>query len=565
MHIRSARDVYHEIMNRVHPVPWKKVLYVIQILIAVILILYILFFINLNDFIEILSQISVPLFLIGAFCYFLNNVLMVYRLKRILGLIGHKIRLRFVFWSHMGGMILSDFSPFRSGYVYTAHSLNKRGIPVKTGLSSISSTFIYDLLFKAGVAFLGLLYFYTLFISSEFLYSLVLAVLVITSLFVMYFLLIYPPAFFQSLLRRNTLTQNLLAIGEQNRAIHAYAPSILIISLCGWILRGLQWFFIAAALHINFNSFLEPLFLSPLLTLFSFVPITPAGIGIQEAAIIGFFSFLGYSAAVAGTFALTIRFSEILVDLIGIRDFFRARFDASSLPGHYNAIAGDIDELAYSSDMLVQRFFQRRKTDGIVRSLHIAPESIVLDIGCGSGVQLAALNAKDYALAVGVDLSMNALHYASGKKIPRTAFIRADVQTLPIKEGSVDAIICAEIIEHLPDPARMIGEMKRVLKQGGEMVITTPNDRSVWGFYELLWDVFGRGRNYGETHLKFFTSQELDEYFHEFSQTSSRTLFFFSPLAALFNNQKILDLFIRFDKKFEAMGFGVSILYYARK
>jgi len=552
-------------MNRVHPVPWKKVLYVVQILIAVVLIFYILFFINLNQFIEILSQISLPLFLIGAFCYFLNNVLMVYRLKRILGLIGHKIRLRFVFWSHMGGMILSDFSPFRSGYVYTAHSLNKRGSTVKAGLSSISSTFIYDLLFKAGAAFLGLLYFYTLFISSEFLYSLVLAVLVIVSLFVLYFLLIYPPAFFQDILRRNTLTQNLLAIGDQNRAIHAYAPSILIISLCGWILRGLQWFFIAAALHIQFNSFLDPLFLSPLLTLFSFVPITPAGIGIQEAAIIGFFSFFGYSAAVAGTFALTIRFSEILVDLIGVRDFFRARFDAASLPDHYNAIAGDIDEQAYSSDMLVQRFFQRRKTHCIVQSLHTAPDTIVLDIGCGSGVQLAALNAKEYAFAVGVDLSTNALHYASGKKIPRTAFIQADAQYLPVKEGSVDAIVCAEIIEHLPDPVRMIGEMKRVLKTGGEIVITTPNDHSIWGVYEILWDLFGRGRNYGETHLKFFTCRELNTFFHEFSRTSSRTLFFFSPLAALFNSQKILDIFIRLDEKLEAMGYGVSILFYAKK
>lgn len=536
-----------------------------QYFLAILIILLIISFIHLNQVVEILFKMDISFFLLAMACYFLNNVLMTFRLKRILGEIGQKIRLKFVFWSHMAGMLLSDFTPLRSGYIYTAHSLNKKGIPIEKGVASITSTYIYDLLFKLSISFLGFLYFYTIFTSSTLINAIILAVLFIFSIIIAYFLFLYPPEYIEKKFVNNVILRKILDIGKQSRVIQRYVPYILTISVFGWILRGFQWFFIAAALHFNFNSFLDPFFMSPLLTLFSLIPITPAGVGIQEAAIIGFFSFMGYPAALAASFAISVRLSEILVDLIGIKEIFSKKIDNSLLFQHYNAIEGDIDEKAFSSDLLVQRYFQQRKTQCIQNCLHMSDNDILLDIGCGSGVQLGILQKKGYKLGIGIDLNKNALQYGKKKNIQDTSFILADVQYLPLKNNSVDKIICAEIIEHLQNPDWMIKEITRTLKKDGEVVITTPNENSIWGAYEVLWDLFGRGRNYGQTHLKFFTPKELKQLFASYSLTSAKTIFFLSPVAALVNNEKMLNLFIKIDKKFEDIGFGVSIIFFGKK
>lgn len=49
----------------------------------------------------------------------------------------------------------------------------------------------------------------------------------------------------------------------------------------------------------------------------------------------------------------------------------------------------------------------------------------------------------------------------------------ADAQHLPFPEGSFDGIVCSEVLEHIEDPKMAIAEMRRVLKPGGFLVLTT--------------------------------------------------------------------------------------------
>ena len=268
---------------------------------------------------------------------------------------------------------------------------------------------------------------------------------------------------------------------------------ILGVSFLGWLFRGLQWLFIGSSLHLAFTSILDPFFLSPLLTLFSLIPLTPAGIGIQETAIIAFFSLIGIPVALAASFAFLVRGSEVLVDAIGVREFFIHPKGEAGLAAHYQAIPGDIDDRAYHSDLLVQRYFQQRKTAVIQQALAHRGGGVLLDIGCGSGVQVAELQRAAAGTAIGIDISRNALRYAQGKQIPGASFIQADVRHLPIRDSCIDRAVSAEIIEHLPRPEELLGEIRRVLKPGGEVVITTPNDHSIWGLYEFMWDLLGRG------------------------------------------------------------------------
>ena len=52
--------------------------------------------------------------------------------------------------------------------------------------------------------------------------------------------------------------------------------------------------------------------------------------------------------------------------------------------------------------------------------------------------------------------------------------IRCDGQSLPFKENLFDTIICIDVIEHVPNPQQMIGELARVLKPGGVLILSTP-------------------------------------------------------------------------------------------
>ena len=547
------------------PERFKQYIFILQAIIGFALIIAILFFISAQQLLTILFSIDLWFFFLALFCYFLNNVLMIFRLKRLLAHQGQKLRFKFVFWAHMAGMALSDFTPLRSGYLYTAQALRKKGVPLETGTATITSTYIYDLLFKVSVALLGIAYLYASILSQQITYSLAFTILLVALIFVAYFIVLYPPGPIKGFIAKWSVGRKILDIGDEGRKIQKFFPMILSISFMGWLLRGLQWLFIGFSLHLSFNSLLDAFFLSPLLTLFSLIPLTPAGIGIQETAIIAFFSLIGIPVALAASFAFLVRGSEILVDAIGIREFFSRSRENTGLVAHYQGMPGDIDNQAYYSDLLVQRYFQQRKTEMICKSLTPGGKGVLLDIGCGSGVQVGEIQKERSGIAIGIDINRNALRYAQGKNIHGASFIQADVHHLPIRDGCIDQVVSAEIIEHLPCPETMLNEIRRILTPLGEVVITTPNEHSIWGIYELLWDLFGRGRNYGETHLRFFSPRELCTFFHDFHSCSTRTIFFLSPLFALTNRQTILNLGKKLDTFFESCGWGVSIVLYARK
>jgi len=543
----------------------SRILNGIQGAIGVAILLLLFTTIDYHLALSLLMQVDVRFLLLAGFCYFLNNLLMAFRLKKLLMTMGENIRLRLAFFSHMAGMLLSDFTPGRSGYLYVALSLNKRDVPLDKGIATITSTYLYDLTFKVIIAILGAYFIYSFVFADRVGFAIIIMLVLIFGVIAGYLIVMKPTDRVKALFQKRRLLQKVLQFGEQSRSIQKYAPFILSISFAGWILRGLQWYLIVLSMHQSFLTPLDALLLNPLLTLLSLIPLTPAGWGIQETGIVIVFAAIGISATIATSFALLTRLVEVAVDLFGTRDLLRKPINNKNLFSFYNTINGDIDEKAYYSDLLVQRYFQRRKTDAVRDSLEVKADDIVVDIGCGSGVQLQEIGRKGYALAVGIDLSLNAALHGRKKAIKNTDFIIADVQHLPVKASCVDKIICAEIIEHVKEPDNLIKEISRVLKDGGEVVITTPNDRSVWGMYELFWDLFGRGRNYGETHLRFFSESGLRSYFPAFSECSTRTLFFISPLFALANSQRLLAIGIRLDRKFEQWGLGVSLLLHARK
>jgi ubiquinone/menaquinone biosynthesis C-methylase UbiE len=111
-------------------------------------------------------------------------------------------------------------------------------------------------------------------------------------------------------------------------------------------------------------------------------------------------------------------------------------------------------------------------------------ESIkVLDIGCGWGTDLFYLNSlyKNFrnSIFVGLDLSEDNIKFCNDakntKEITNINFLIGDIENTSFKDGTFDVVICSEVLEHLPNPTHVIMEIRKILKDGGALIITTPN------------------------------------------------------------------------------------------
>lgn len=115
----------------------------------------------------------------------------------------------------------------------------------------------------------------------------------------------------------------------------------------------------------------------------------------------------------------------------------------------------------------------------------------ILDIGCGGGI-LAESMAKQGAVVTGLDLAAPALEIArlhaleSGLDSAQLNYVcdsaenYAAAQTEPF-----DIITCMEMLEHVPQPAAIIGAASRLLKPGGVLCLSTLN-RSAWTFFGAI-------------------------------------------------------------------------------
>jgi 2-polyprenyl-6-hydroxyphenyl methylase/3-demethylubiquinone-9 3-methyltransferase len=107
----------------------------------------------------------------------------------------------------------------------------------------------------------------------------------------------------------------------------------------------------------------------------------------------------------------------------------------------------------------------------------------VLDAGCGGGLvarELAAAGAE----VVGVDRSRGSLGVARRAAGPIGSFAPAQgrLERLPFAGGAFDAVVAADVLEHVPDLPAAVAELARVLAPGGSFVFDTVN-RTFWSWF----------------------------------------------------------------------------------
>lgn len=147
--------------------------------------------------------------------------------------------------------------------------------------------------------------------------------------------------------------------------------------------------------------------------------------------------------------------------------------------------------------------------------LDLPAGSRVLDAGCGTGRHLTQAYRFRDVHVVGIDMSRKdadkanktlniMIHEAEdggGMKLVSVS----DITNLPFADETFDAVICSEVLEHIPDHRKAVSEIIRVLKPGRSLVVSVPRylpERICWAFSHDYHNEEGG-------HIRIFRKKEL--------------------------------------------------------
>src|SRR3990170_6559963 len=137
----------------------KKNRIIFQAIIGMAIIAFILYKINISEVISVLNETNPLYFLVACLSYLCLNLTLASRLSYLLGKIGYKNKFLPIFFSHMGGMIVGDVTPGRSGYFLTPSVLKKKtGTPITYGMACIFAPQGIEFILKVGGAFAAIMY-----------------------------------------------------------------------------------------------------------------------------------------------------------------------------------------------------------------------------------------------------------------------------------------------------------------------------------------------------------------------------------------------------------------------
>jgi uncharacterized membrane protein YbhN (UPF0104 family) len=298
--------------------------------ISVLLLAAIVWFIGFQDIINVVINIKLEFFVLALFFYILLTFGMAYRISFILSNLGENLKLLKVAPSNLAGLLASDFTPARIGYFFTAFSISSNtGIAIEKTTISILGPQLFDFLIKAvSAAILTIVILSTVGTSNILINALV--VLVTLSGILFAGLLVFHPPFLTLLAPFEFFPFVHAAFGFLRR-MHAHSNTILsikwqiiLITICTWTIKGIEWFFLSRALGIvlSGNTVYDLVFMmifQAAITIIQFIPSpTIAGAGASEAAFAVVLLPFGVAFETAVAFGFLTRVTMIIVDIFSL-------------------------------------------------------------------------------------------------------------------------------------------------------------------------------------------------------------------------------------------------------
>ena len=131
-----------------------------------------------------------------------------------------------------------------------------------------------------------------------------------------------------------------------------------------------------------------------------------------------------------------------------------------STPIDYNRISPIYD---------ISRVANTETLEKLMRLLHIGGDSVILDMGCGTGNYANALRRVAKSV-IGIDLSTGMLEQAQGK-FTNLLLICGDVTSMPFKPESFDAAFAVQVLQHIKEKELLLTDAYRVLRKGACIAI----------------------------------------------------------------------------------------------
>ena len=152
------------------------------------------------------------------------------------------------------------------------------------------------------------------------------------------------------------------------------------------------------------------------------------------------------------------------------------------------------------------------------KQLQLRAGTRVLDAGCGNGRHLCESFRTPGVDVAGVDLKWDDLSKArgflslmAGDREGRWLVAQADITNLPFSDGSFDVVICSEVLEHIEDNQTAVAELVRVLKPGGDLVVTVPRFLPE----RICWTISRAYHQEPGGHIRIYKNTELQNLLEE--------------------------------------------------
>jgi SAM-dependent methyltransferase len=123
----------------------------------------------------------------------------------------------------------------------------------------------------------------------------------------------------------------------------------------------------------------------------------------------------------------------------------------------------------------LEAFFHRNRAWVVRRLGRRYGKEPFLDAGCGTGLNLRHLPEG----STGIDINPRNVALIA-KRLPNHHVVQGDIEAMPFADGSFATVLCTEVLEHVPDTAKAIAEIRRVLGPGGIFIGSTPAHSPIW-------------------------------------------------------------------------------------
>ncbi|MEW6614144.1 MAG: glycosyltransferase [Thermodesulfobacteriota bacterium] len=164
--------------------------------------------------------------------------------------------------------------------------------------------------------------------------------------------------------------------------------------------------------------------------------------------------------------------------------------------------SADYEDKAYNSSIPLQRYWQREKYLDIINFLGTDTGRI---LNIGYSVSKFSLNFPN---TICYDFVVKKLRYLKKTNLPVVA---GNTDQIPFKDKEFDFIICSSILEHIPEDDFNFNEINRVLKEGGCLIICTPDYKKIlWHIIEKFYEKLLPGI-YAHQYVTKYTKNSLIE------------------------------------------------------